>query len=85
MEWLTGSGGLASGRVRWLLRLAGEALGKYITIYIVLTMRRRPPHPTVVGISWARERQREWHRFRARLRVWLRPPEPTVPGGRAGR
>ena len=27
----------------------------------------------------------EWRRYRVRLRVWLRPPEPTVPGGRAGR
>jgi hypothetical protein len=53
-----GSAGLASARVRWLLGLTAEALGEYITTYIVLTMRRRLRRPTVVGISRARERQR---------------------------
>ena len=49
-----GSAGLAFARARWLLRLTAEALGEYITTYIVLTMRRRPSRPTVVGISRAR-------------------------------
>src|SRR6476660_4166216 len=55
MEWLTVSAGPASRRGR----RPAEALGKYITTYIVLTMRHRSPHPTVIWISWARERQRK--------------------------
>ena len=45
MEWLTGSAGLASWRPRLLPRLTAVVLGEYITTYIVLTMRYRPPHP----------------------------------------
>jgi hypothetical protein len=47
-------------------------------------MRHRSLAPTVVASAWPVTGRGEWRRFRARLTVWIRPPEPNVPGGRAG-
>jgi len=80
MKWRTVTAGPAPSRSGLTV-----ARGKYIVTYILRTMRHRPLAP-----YRRRDRLGPWPAggngagFRARLTVWIRPPEPTVPGGRAG-
>jgi len=85
MEWRMGSAGLAFACARWLLRLTAEALGEYITTYIVLTMRRRPVTPYRRWDQLGAVTAEEWRRFRAWLRCGSgRRSLPCRGGARAG-
>src|SRR5262245_16706795 len=86
MEWLTGSAGLGVP-ARPAAPGADRRGGGRIHNHLHSSDDAAPAAAALPSLRSAGRGnvQRKWRRYRVRLTVWLRPPEPTVPGGRAGR